>query len=366
MVEAARTWRSSLASWDVLVPVLAIVALAVTWESKPPSLILAAIGLLLAGSILAAVHHAEIVAHRVGEPFGTLILALAVTVIEVALIVTLMVTQGSDTSTLARDTVFAAVMITTNGILGISVLIAALRHHVAEFNAEGTASALATVITITTLSLVLPRFTTSTPGPDFAPAQLTFAAVASLALYGLFVVIQTIRHREYFVPDDEAPDDPARGALPTSRETVRSLVLLLIALVAVVGLAKVESPAIEDAITAIGAPASAVGVVIALLVLLPETIAAVRNAKAGRVQASLNLSLGSAMASIGLTIPVIAIASIWLEGPLVLGLGATQIVLLSITAVVAALTILPGRATIQEGGVHLVLFAAFLVLAVRP
>jgi len=213
---------------------------------------------------------------------------------------------------------------------------------------------------------VLPRFTTSTPGPDFAPAQLTFAAIASLALYGLFVVIQTIRHREYFVPDDAGGDEPTHAAQPTGRQTIRSLVLLLIALVAVVGLAKIESPAIEYAITAIGAPSSAVGVAIALLVLLPETISAVRNARAGRVQASLNLSFGSAMASIGLTIPVIAIASIWLEGQLVLGLGATQIVLLSITAVVAALTILPGRATIQEGGVHLVLFAAYLVLAVRP
>ena len=366
MVEAARSWRSFVGSWDLVVPGLAIVALAVTWESKPPPLILAAIGLLLAGSVLAAVHHAETVARRVGEPFGTLILALAVTVIEVALIVTLMVSEGAEASTLARDTVFAAVMITINGVLGISVLIAALRDHVAVFNAEGTASALATVITITTLSLVLPRFTTSTPGPDFAPAQLTFAAIASLALYGLFVVIQTIRHREYFVPDDAVGDEPTHAVQPTGRQTIRSLVLLLIALVAVVGLAKIESPAIEDAITAIGAPSSAVGVAIALLVLLPETISAVRNARAGRVQASLNLSFGSAMASIGLTIPVIAIASIWLEGQLVLGLGATQIVLLSITAVVAALTILPGRATIQEGGVHLVLFAAYLVLAVRP
>ena len=143
-------------------------------------------------------------------------------------------------------------------------------------------------------------------------------------------------------------------------------VVPLLALVAVVDLDKTKSPAIEDAVEAIGAPQSAVGVIIALLVLLPEALAAVRNARRDRVQISFNLALGSAMASIGLTIPAMAVATIWLEGPLVLGLGSTQLVLLAITVVVGALTVLPGRATIQEGGVHLVLFAAFLFLAIRP
>jgi Ca2+:H+ antiporter len=351
----------------VTVPALALVALAATWDSKPASAVLAIVGALLAGSILAAVHHAEVVAHRVGEPFGALILAVAVTVIEVGLIVTLMVSGGSDNSTLARDTVFAAVMITTNGILGLSVLVGALRQGVASFNAEGTATALATVLTVTTLTLVLPRFTTSTPGPDFSPAQLAFAAVASLALYVLFVLVQTVRHRDYFLPGDGAGTGiDEHAAPPTHRQALASLALLLVSLVAVVGLAKVETPAIEDAVGALDAPSSAVGVVIALLVLLPETLAATRNARRGRVQTSLNLALGSAMASIGLTIPVIAIASIWLEGPLVLGLESTQIVLLVITAAVGALTVLPGRATLQEGGIHLVLVAAFLFLAIRP
>ena len=314
--------------------------------------------------MLAAVHHAEVIAHRVGEPFGSLTLAVAVTVIEVALIVTLMVSgDPGETATLARDTVFAAVMITVNGILGISVLVGALRSRVAEFNAEGTATALATVCTLATLSLVLPTFTTSEPGREFSSGQLAFAAVASLALYLLFVFVQTVRHREFFVA---AEDGDGEHAPPSDRAALWSLALLLVALVAVVGLAKLESSPIEDAVASIGAPQSAVGVVIALLVLLPETLAAVRNARAGRVQTSLNLALGSAMASIGLTIPVIAVASIWLDGPLVLGLGATQTVLLVITAVVGALTVLPGRATVQEGGVHLVLFAAFVFLAVNP
>jgi Ca2+:H+ antiporter len=324
-------------------------------------------GGLLAASVLAAVHHAEVVAHRVGEPFGSLVLAVAVTVIEVALIVTLMVAGGDETATLARDTVFAAVMITCNGVVGVALLTATLRHRVATFNAEGTASALANVATLATLSLVVPTFTTSRPGPEFSPSQLAFAAIASLALYGLFVVVQTVRHRDYFLPVGTGAADPEEHAPPPSdRAALTSLGLLLVALVAVVGLAKTESAAIEDAVAAIGAPQSAVGVVIALLVLLPETLAAFRNARRNRVQTSFNLALGSAMASIGLTIPAIAVASIWLEGPLILGLGDMQMVLLAITVGVAALTVLPGRATLQESGVHLALFASFVFLAFNP
>jgi Ca2+:H+ antiporter len=358
----------SLVHWTAAVPVVGVLVLAATWSSKDPAAgVLLLVGAFLAGSVLAAVHHAEVVAHRVGEPFGSLVLAVAVTVIEVALIVTLMVAGGSDTSTLARDTVFAAVMITCNGIVGMSLLVGALRRRFATFNAEGTATALATVLTLATLSLVLPAFTTSRAGPEFSPAQLAFAAVASLALYALFLFVQTVRHRDYFLPVGDTAADPAEHAAPPStRQAMASLALLVVALVAVVGLAKIESPAIEDAVAAIGAPPSAVGVAIALLVLLPETLAAVRNARRDRMQTSFNLAYGSAMASIGLTIPAIAIASIWLDGPLALGLGPTQIVLLAITAAVSALTVLPGRATLQEGGVHLVLFGAFLFLAVSP
>jgi Ca2+:H+ antiporter len=358
--------RVRVASWTGVVPVLAVLVLIATWGSKPPGVVLALVGVLLAASVLAAVHHAEVVAHRVGEPFGSLVLAVAVTVIEVALIVTLMVSGDSETATLARDTVFAAVMITCNGVIGLSLMVGALRRGVASFNAEGTATALATVSTLATLTLVLPRFTTSTPGPEFSAAQLAFAAVASVALYGLFVVVQTVRHRDYFLPVGPEPAADEHALPPSVHQALGSLALLVVALVAVVGLAKIESPAIEDAVEAIGAPPSAVGVVIALLVLAPETLAALRNALRDRVQTSFNLAFGSAMASIGLTIPAIAVASIWLEGPLELGLGATEIVLLAITVVVGGFTVLPGRATLQEGGVHLALFAAFLFLAVNP
>jgi Ca2+:H+ antiporter len=356
-------------SWTVVLPLLALVALALTW-GREIGLIPAVIeGVLLAGAVLAAVHHAEVVAHRVGEPFGSLVLAVAVTTIEVALIVTLMASGGDKSATLARDTVFAAVMITTNGIAGLSLLIGSFRYGVALFNANGSGAALATITTLATLSLVLPTFTTSHQGPEFSPGQLTFAALASLGLYLLFVFTQTVRHRDFFLPvtqTETVEDDDEHAAPPSTRSALMSLALLLVALVAVVGLSKVESPVIERAVTAVGFPQSFVGVVIATLVLLPETLAAVRAARRGRIQISLNLAYGSAIASIGLTIPAIALASIWLSGPLLLGLGPTQLVLFALTVVVSVLTVVPGRATRLQGEVHLVLLAAYMFLAVIP
>ncbi|MFG3195747.1 calcium:proton antiporter [Streptomyces sp. NPDC048208] len=361
--------RSLAARWTFLVPVLAIVLLVLTWGRDLPGAVVALVTLVLAGSVLAAVHHAEVIAHRVGEPFGSLVLAVAVTVIEVALIVTLMVDGGDKSSTLARDTVFAAVMITCNGILGICLLVASLRHCTAVFNPEGTGAALATVATLATLSLVLPTFTTSKPGPEFSTVQLTFAALSSLVLYGLFVATQTLRHRDYFLPVTKEGDVITvadHATPPSARSAWTSVGLLGLALVGVVGLAKGVSPTIESGVEGAGLPQAVVGVVIALLVLLPETIAALRAARRDRVQTSLNLALGSAMASIGLTIPAVALASVWLSGPLVLGLGSTHMLLLALTVVVASLTVVPGRATPLQGGVHLVLFAAYLELALNP
>ncbi len=401
-------------SWTTVTPLLAAVALALAWGRHPGGVALTLLALLLVGAVIAAVHHAEVVAHRVGEPYGSLVLAVAVTIIEVALIVTLMVTTDKDTSGLARDTVFAAVMITVNGIVGISLLVGALKHHLAVFNPEGTGAALATVIALAVLCLVVPSVTTSEPGPEFTGAQLAFAAIASLVLYGMFVFTQTIRHRDFFLPvtagqyvpmvstkaeaaaaaSDRAAeraadlvteevteevadadgfehqpvdlDDDGHADPPTDRATWNSLGLLVVSLVAVVGLAKIESPAIESGVAALGFPQAVVGVVIALLVLAPESIAAVRAAARERVQVSLNLALGSAMASIGLTIPAIAVASLWLDGPLELGLNQVQTVLLLLTAAVSILTVVPGRAKPLQGGVHLVLLASFLFLTIAP
>lgn len=358
-----------MARWTSLVPMLAFVLLILTWGRELPGAVVALVTVVLAGAVLAAVHHAEVVAHRVGEPFGSLVLAVAVTIIEVALIVTLMADGGDKSATLARDTVFAAVMITCNGIVGLSLLAASLRHGTAVFNPEGTGAALATVATLATLSLVLPTFTTSKPGPEFSSVQLTFAALSSLVLYGLFVATQTVRHRDYFLPvtrQGEAITVDDHVGVPSSRTALISLGLLGLALIGVVGLAKGVSPTIESGVEAAGLHQAVVGVIIALLVLLPETIAALRSARRDRVQTSLNLALGSAMASIGLTIPAVALASVWLAGPLVLGLGATHMVLLTLTVVVSSLTVVPGRATPLQGGVHLVLFAAYLELAINP
>lgn len=366
-------------SWAAVVPLLAIVLLGLTWGTDPGVMVIVVAGVFLAATVPAAVHHAEVVAHHVGEPLGSLILAIAVTVIEVGLIVTLMVSgKASDTTTLARDTVFAAAMLTCNGIVGLSLLVATLGRRMPAINVEGTSTSLATVLVLAVLTLVLPTFTTSHPGPVYAPAQLVFAAVSALTIYALYVIVQAVRHRDIFLSDaigagdgsgpgpDADPEVGAGGPATSGREALLSLGFLVLGLVAVVGLAKIESPAIEEVVARAGAPPSAVGAVIAVLVLLPETFAAVRNASRGHVQTSFNLAFGSAVASIGLTIPAIALVSTWLSTPLELGLGPTQMVLLAATGVVSMLTVLPGRATVQEAGLHLVLALSFLFLAFVP
>jgi Ca2+:H+ antiporter len=360
--------RSHLLTWSSALPVLSVLVLALAWGRTLPPFVVAAVTALLAGAVLAAVHHAEVVAHRVGEPYGSLVLAVAVTVIEVALIVTLMIAGAGSAETLARDTVFAAVILTSNGIVGLSILVGTRNGSAVSFNAEGAGASLATVATLATLSMVVPNFTTSSPGPVFSPPQLAFAAITSLALYGLFVMLQTGRHRDYFLPvtADGTVIEDQHATPPSTSAAWWSLALLLVALVGVVGNAKLVSPTIERGVIAAGLPVSVVGVIIAILILSPETVAALRAARRGRMQTSLNLAFGSAMASIGLTIPTIAIASIWLTGPLHLGLGANHIVLLALTCIVTVLTVVPGRATLLQAGVHLALLAAYLFLAVSP
>lgn len=366
---AASSFRlpAALPWWSLLTPVAALAALGMAWGKTLPGLAVALVALVLGAAVLTAVHHAEVVAHRVGEPFGTLVLAIAVTVIEVALIVSLMLSGGAEAATLARDTVFAAIMIVCNGAVGLCLLAGGVKHHVLKFRVDGAGPVLGVLMALATLTLVLPAYTTTTPGPTFSASQLGFAGLMSLLLYGTFVFVQTVRHRDYFLPDGDDADADGHADPPTAGVAWAALALLLLCLCAVVGLAKALAPAMEAAVHAAGAPRAVVGVVIAMIVLLPETWAAVRAALNNRLQTSLNLALGSALASIGLTIPVVAALSILvLDYPLMLGLPAKETVLLLLTFLVGVSTLATGRTTVLQGAVHLVMFAAFLFLAVVP
>jgi Ca2+:H+ antiporter len=353
-------------AWTWLAPVAACAILAFAWPyAKGPLAALAIVALI--GAVFASVHHAEDIAHRIGEPFGTLVLAVAVTTIEVALIVSIML-GGGDQTALARDTVFAAVMIVANGIVGLCLLLGGVRHHTQAFRAESATAALAVLAALTTLTLVLPNYTLSAPGPTFNESQLIFAGLVSLVLYGAFVFVQTIRHRDDFIhtPQNDDGEDTADTVHASAMPMVLVAALLVVSLVAVVGLAKTLTPVIEGGVAYFGAPKSFVGVVIATLVLLPESLAALKAARENRLQTSLNLALGSALASIGLTIPAVALVSILIHMPLALGLGAMQQVLLALTLIVGIMTLGLGRTTVLQGTVHLVIFATFLFLAVVP
>ena len=327
------------------------------------------VGFILAGAIIAAVHHAEVIAHRVGEPFGTLILALAVTVIEVGLILTLMQAEPEKAQTLARDTVFAAVMVIINLIMGLCLLLGAIRHHEQRFQRTGIGAALATLTVLTVVTLVLPNFTSSAPLSFYSPVQLGFVAVVSLILYATFALVQTVRHRDYFLPDGDADGDgvpDVHAPPPTIQRTAISGALLLASLVAVVLLAKTLSPVIGALLADWGAPPAVLGVLIAALILAPEGLAAVRAAKADRLQTSLNLALGSALATIGLTIPAVAILSVATDMPISLGLDAKSTVLLFLSLIVAVQTLANGRTTVLQGVIHLMLFAIYLFTTFVP
>lgn len=356
----------NMAAWTWVVPSLSFALLVAGLVAGVGTVLAVVCGVVLVGAVIAAVHHAEVVAHRVGEPFGTLILALAVTVIEASLILSIMLAGGSDAAALPRDTIYAAVMIICNGVVGLCVLVGGLAHHEQSFRVEGASAGLAALIALSALALVLPVFTITTPGPMYNNAQLAFAAVTSAVLWAVYVFIQTVRHREYFLPPKGESGTEAQAHPPTNLQAWVSFGLLVVSLVAVVGLAKLISPFIEDAVDKAGAPKTVIGIVIAMLVLLPETWAAVRAAHANRLQTSMNLAMGSALASIGLTIPVVAMASIVMKVPLILGLDPKGLVMLALTFLLSAITLATGRTHILQGAVHLVVFAAFLFLAFVP
>jgi Ca2+:H+ antiporter len=347
-------WAFPAAAWALLIASLVL---------GSSGVMVALLAVTLIATVFASVYHAEIIAHKVGEPMGTLVLAVAVTVIEVALVVSIMLNGGIKEAVVARDTVFSAVMLVCNGIVGVCLLVGGMRHFTQGFQIQAASAALAVLAAMTVLTLVLPNFTTSEPGPVFSQSQLIFVGLISLVLYGVFVFVQTVRHRDDFLA---VGNDAPEGHTPTGRATAFSAGLLLAALVAVVGLAKALAPVMDDAIANAGAPKAVGGVLIAALVLLPEALSALAAARADRLQTSLNLALGSALASIGLTIPVVAIVSIVFHLPLTLGIGAKEQVLLALTLLVSVITLGTGRTTVLQGIVHLVILAAFLFLAVVP
>ncbi len=320
----------------------------------------------LIGSVLAAVHHAEIIAHRIGEPFGALVLAVAVTSIEVALIISLMLTPGHDTTTLARDTVFAAEMIIITGIVGLSLLIGGIKFKEQTFGLDGVSASLTILTAISALTLILPNYTLSTPGPYYNNKQLAFVAVVSLVLYGAFLLVQTISHRQYFLQKKQKDIPQEHPHRPDNRQTLVSALFLLVSLSAVVVLAEELAPDLESGVDRIGAPKSLVGVIIAMVVLLPEGLSALKAAGTNQLQSSLNLALGSALASIGLTIPTVAFVSIGMGWPLELGIDTKSTVLFLLSLLIILLSLRTGKTTLLQGLVLLVIFAVYLFLTVIP
>jgi Ca2+:H+ antiporter len=353
--------------WTIAAPIFAgLVLLAAGLGVEGGGIIVAFISLGLAGSVFAAVHHAEAIAHRVGEPYGTLVLALAVTLIEVALIVSLMTAGGEEAAGLARDTVFAAVMIILNGIIGLCLLVGGLKHREQTFSLDGVSAALVALATIAIMTLVFPNYTVTTPGPYYSSSQLILVAVVTLVIYGTFVFTQTVGHRQYFLQDDEAGNSAQHAAPPSNAVTAWSSILLLMCLVAVVLLAKKLAPTLEAAVLRMGAPNALVGVIIAGIVLLPEGLAALRAARANRLQTSLNLALGSALASIGLTIPAVSFVSLYMNSHLRLGIDAKSSLLLLLSLFVAVVALRTGRTIILHGVVLLTVFVVYLFMTIVP
>lgn len=323
-------------------------------------------GLLLMGSVMSAVHHSEIIAHRVGEPFGTIILAVAVTIIEVSVIVSLMISGGQDSASLPRDTVYAAIMLILNGIVGLCLFIGGLKFHEQTFSKHSVTIALVSLISIIVFTLILPTFTKSISGPYYSSSQLLFASVACILIYAAFIFAQTVRHREYFLTKGDNNHDFKNKPLVTNKALSISIIFLIISLTIVVLLAKTLSPFIETIVLSYNLPKTLVGIVIAFIILLPEGIAAIIAARNNKLQTSLNLALGSALASIGLTIPVVSIVCYSYDIKLVLGLDYLSMTLLMLSVITVMLSLNSGRSNIVYGTVLLVNLIAFIYLIVYP
>ena len=350
-----------LPHWTLIAPLFAIgVYLALHGSTNVLAGI--ALGAALLAGVMAAAYHAEVVAARVGEPFGAIILALAVTVIELGLIVSILLGDQPQ-PTLVRDTIHAVVVLVLHGLAGLCIVVGAIKHHEVQFRTQGAQAYLTVLMPMVAVTLVLPNFTSSAPGPYYSAWQLGFVSVVCLALYFAFTFVQTIRHREHFTPMREVE---AHGPRPANRMALIALAMLAVALVAVVLLAKAVSPFIQTGVAALGAPEALVGVIVAAIVLLPEAATALRAAVQDRLQTSINLALGSAVASIGLTVPTVAAIAWWTGTELALGVDPMGAVLLTLSFIMALITYGTGRASLLSGIVHLILLAVWLFLIVVP
>ncbi|UFH45426.1 ionic transporter y4hA [Flavobacterium galactosidilyticum] len=355
-----------LLQWTTIIPLLAWTLL-FTGLIADNSFFQIIASILLILSVMSAVHHSEIIAERVGEPYGTIILAISITVIEVSIIVSLMMTEGTEAASLARDTVYAATMLILNGIIGLCLLIGGLKHYEQNFSASSVTIALVSLVSIIVFTLVFPTFTKSVEGSYYSTPQLVFASIACVVIYGSFLFAQTRRYRQYFLTvDTDENEEVAEPIHITNRVFYTSLIFLILSLGIVVLLAKTLSPTIESIIVGNNLPKSLVGVFIAVIILLPEAIAAIIAARKNRLQTSINLALGSALASIGLTIPAVAIVCIMMEMPIILGLDITSIVLLGLSVFTVMLSLSSGKSNIIYGVVLLVNLFAFVFLMIYP
>ncbi len=310
------------------------------------------------------VHHAECLAVRLGEPLGTLILTLSVISIEVMMISAVMLT-GEQSPTLARDTMFAVVMIVLNGMVGVTLLVGAIKFREQTHNLQGANAYLNVIIPLAVLSMVLPAFTVTTPGPTLSGFQQAFLIVISIALYAVFLLIQTRRHTTYFTMGDKPEEDDGHAGLDV-RSIPFHAVLLLCYLVPVVLMAKKIAIPIDYGIRQLGAPVALGGFLVAALVLAPEAMGAIRSALDDRLQRAVNIFLGSVLATIGLTVPAVLTIGLMTGKEVVLGIAGSDLVLLLLTLFVSAVTFSAERTNLLQGAVHLVLFLAYLMLIFAP
>jgi Ca2+:H+ antiporter len=326
--------------------------------------VLVALCLVILVAAVAIVRHADVLAHRLGEPAGTLLLTLAVTGLEVAMVAFVMST-GEEKPTLARDTMFAVVMLVLNGFMGLALLLGGLSHREQSYNLQSANAFLVMILPLTVLGLILPNFTRKTPGPTLAPFQMVFLSIMSVVIYAAFLYVQNRRHRGFFVAPEEAMAIEAATAEPSHdspRSTLYHTAMLVFYGVPLVLLAKLMAVPLDAMVIRLGAPVALGGFVMAVLVLTPESIAAIQAARQNRLQRSVNVLLGSVLASIGLTIPLVIAVSLATDRRLVLGLDPPETVMLVLTLATATLTFSLPRTNVLLGCVHLLLFGVYFML----